>query len=227
MTTQLPKIKPLGESAVVVEFGEVISEELNDRAISMANELNSRPFLGFIESFPSYSSTTIFYDLLLVRKSFPEFLTTFSAVESLLQKRLSTLIQEELANNTIVEIPVDFSSQSGLDLESVAISCGITVNEVIQIFTSRTYRVYMIGFLPGFPYMGEVDERIRLPRRQQPRLKVPKGSVGIAGSQTGVYPLETPGGWQILGRTEIEFFLPSAASPSLLKPTDRVRFVAL
>jgi KipI family sensor histidine kinase inhibitor len=100
-------------------------------------------------------------------------------------------------------------------------------SQVIEIFVSSTYRVYMVGFLPGFAYMGEVDERIRLPRKDQPRLKVPKGSIGIAGPQTGVYPLETPGGWQLIGRTDTVFFRPDHNVPSLLKPGDRVKFFAL
>lgn len=225
--SETPIIKPLGESAVIVEFGNVISEDLNDHAIALADELNSHPFAGLIEAYPSYCSTTIFYDLIGVKRSFPEFTTVYSAVESVIVQAASKLVIERSECRPMFEIPVDFSSRYGLDLESIAISCGRSVSELIEIFTARVYRVYMIGFLPGFAYMGEVDERIRQPRRQQPRLKVPKGSVGIAGSQTGVYPLETPGGWQILGRTETEFFLPNADVPSLLRPGDQVRFVAL
>jgi len=220
-------IRPLGESAVVVEFGDVISESLNQRAISLCDELNSHPFGGFIEAFPAYSSATVFYDLVQVRRSYPQFESAFSLVESLVLQTASRLSTVVIRTGSTIEIAVDFSARSGLDLESVSVSCGLTVDRVIEIFTEQTYRVFMVGFLPGFAYMGEVDERIRQPRRQQPRLKVPKGSVGIAGSQTGVYPLETPGGWQILGRTNVEFFRPLADSPSLLKPGDQVRFVAV
>jgi len=220
-------IRPLGESAVVVEFGDVISESLNQRAISLCDELNSHPFGGFIEAFPAYSSATVFYDLVQVRRSYPQFESAFSLVESLVLQTASRLSTVVIRTGSTIEIAVDFSARSGLDLESVSVSCGLTVDRVIEIFTERTYRVFMVGFLPGFAYMGEVDQRIRQPRRQQPRLKVPKGSVAIAGSQTGVYPLETPGGWQILGRTNVEFFRPLADSPSLLKPGDQVRFVAV
>ena len=223
----LPIIKPLGESAVVVEFGNIISDELNAQAITLAEELNCHPFSGFVEAFPSYCSTTLFYDLVAVRNSYPDFPNAFSAVASLVNAVASKLDLKPNHNASILDVPVDFSSRHGLDLEDVAIKCGRSVSNVIEIFTSRVYRVFMIGFLPGFAYMGEVDERIRQPRRQQPRVKVPKGSVGIAGSQTGVYPLETPGGWQILGHTETEFFQPYADSPSLLKPGDRVRFIAI
>ena len=222
-----PVIKPLGESAIVVEFGDLISEELNLRAIDLADALNSNPFPGMVEAFPSYSSTTVFYDLVKVRQSSSAHSTALAAVESHVNLAIVGLAETDPVTGALVEVPVDFSAKCGLDLEIVAVSCGLTVEDVIAIFTSRIYRVYMIGFVPGFAYMGQVDERIRQPRRQQPRLKVPKGSVGIAGSQTGVYPLETPGGWQILGRTETEFFLRDSKSPSLLKPGDQVRFIAL
>ena len=220
-----PVIRPLGESAVIVEFGNVLSDELNDRSIALAEALKSNPFIGFVEACPSYSSTTVYYDLVSVRRSFPEFATAFSVVESFVEMAVLKLTVRPFENLPIFDVPVDFSSRHGLDLESVAVSSGLSVSNVIEIFISRVYRVYMVGFLPGFAYMGEVDERIRRPRRAQPRVKVPKGSVGIAGSQTGVYPLETPGGWHILGYTETEFFLPEKDPPSLLKPGDRVRFI--
>jgi len=220
-------IRPLGESAVVVEFGNIISEDLNAQAIALYKKLIADPFAGFVEALPSYCSTTVFYDLVTIRRSFPEFPTAFSAVESLVNEVAADVVVKTSIDRPIHDVPVDFSASHGLDLESVAVSCGLSVSDVIEIFTSRVYRVYMVGFLPGFAYMGEVDERILQPRRREPRVKVPKGSVGIAGSQTGVYPLETPGGWQILGRTEIEFFLPNADPPSLLRPGDRVRFLAI
>ena len=142
-----------------------------------------------------------------------------------------TLLSKSLSDSgrqtKLIEVPVRFTSANGPDLEDVAIRSGLTVSNVIDIFTSRTYRVYMIGFLPGFAYMGEVDDRIRMPRHQQPRMKVPKGTVGIAGAQTGIYPLETPGGWQLIGRTDVEFFTPTSEAPTLLFPGDQVRFVAL
>lgn len=125
----------------------------------------------------------------------------------------------------VFEIPVDLSAAAGPDLEFVARSTGLTVREVVDIFLERTYRVYMIGFLPGFAYMGETDRRINVPRRETPRTEVPKGSVGLAGSQTGIYPLRSPGGWQIIGRTEAELFTPRSADPVLLRAGDQVRFV--
>jgi KipI family sensor histidine kinase inhibitor len=123
-----------------------------------------------------------------------------------------------------MEIPVDFG---GEDLNVVAEFSGLSTSGVVEIFLSRQYRVYMLGFLPGFAYMGEVDERIAVPRRATPRTKVPKGSVGIAGKQTGIYPFESPGGWQIIGRTPVEMFAPDREEPCLLRPGDIVRFKAI
>jgi inhibitor of KinA len=125
----------------------------------------------------------------------------------------------------LIEIPSSFASEDGIDLQTVALDRGLTSDEVIDIFISGTYRVFMVGFLPGFAYMGSIDQRIRVPRRSEPRTRVPKGSIAIAGEQCGVYPLETPGGWNIVGRTEVEFFRPHHQQPSLLKPGDTVRFV--
>jgi len=124
-----------------------------------------------------------------------------------------------------IEIPVRFGAESALDIEYVAESHGLSVEEVIDIFTSRTYRVFMLGFLPGFTYMAEVDDRIATPRKDAPRTAVPKGSIGIAGKQTGIYSLESPGGWQIVGRTDVEMFTPDGERPTLLNPGDHVKFV--
>jgi KipI family sensor histidine kinase inhibitor len=127
----------------------------------------------------------------------------------------------------LIEIPAKFDGSSGPDLQLVSESSSLSINEVIEIFSSKTYKVFMIGFLPGFAYMGEVDERLRMARKDKPRLTVPKGSIGIAGSQTGVYPLESPGGWQIIGRTNVELFTPNGPTPSLLSAGDVVKFVAI
>ena len=118
--------------------------------------------------------------------------------------------QQVKKNSRTVEIPVRFDAESALDLEFVAESNGLSREKVIEIFTGTTYRVFMLGFLPGFSYMGEVDDRIATPRKETPRLSVPRGSVGIAGKQTGIYSLESPGGWQIIGRTDVELFTPEA-----------------
>jgi inhibitor of KinA len=221
------RIIPLGECSVVVEFGNDISLELNSSAIALADYLAASPFPGFIEAVPAYSSTAIYYDAVSVIRSYEVGVSAFKRVRAFINEALSNLSVKEPAESDIVEIPTDFGPSAGPDLSFVADLHGLSTAEVIAIFTAQTYRVFMIGFLPGFAYMGEVDHRIQTPRRDQPRAKVPKRSVGIAGTQTGVYPLESPGGWQIVGRTSIEMFLPELDPPSRLKPGDKVRFVAI
>lgn len=220
--SDLPKIFPLGDNAITIDFGNVISVETNERAISLAEHLAANPFPGLIEAVPAYSSVAVFYDLIKTRRAFPGDQTAFEAVCRVV--RDVEVQHRGPTESRVVEIPVDFGPDAALDIDEVAKYAGLTRSEVIDVFTRDTYRVFMIGFLPGFAYMGEVDERIAVPRRQTPRLKVPKGSVGIAGRQTGIYPLESPGGWQIIGRTEFELFTPESESPCPLHPGDSVRF---
>lgn len=213
------RIFSLGDSALTVEFGNEISVDLNSRAIALADRLGSEPIPGFLEAVPAYASTTVYFDLAITRSS-----------ANVRQWILDSLLDLDISTQNLhldsVSIPVDFGTDAGLDLAEVAEYAGMPTGEVIDIFTSVTYRVFMLGFLPGFTYMAEVDERIAMPRRETPRKAVPKGSVAIAGRQAGVYSLASPGGWRIIGRTDVEMFTPNGASPSRLKPGDRVRFVA-
>lgn len=222
-----PKIVPLGVGAVTVDFGNEISLQLNDKAISLARHISANPFPGFIEVSPAYSSVAVFYDLTQVRRNYPEFKTAFDAVQNLIEAALGSTLTDGDVDSRTIEIPVDFGIDAALDLDHVCSFSGLTRGEVIEVFTSRTYRVYMLGFLPGFTYMGEVDTRIAVPRKDSPRKHVPRGSVGIAGSQTGIYPVDSPGGWQIIGRTDIALFTPTAEQPCLLQPGDEVRFSAV
>ena len=218
------KIFALGENALTIELGNEISEKLNRRVIKLSDYFEQNKFKGFVETVPAYSSLTIFYNVLTVRKSYPAFAAAFKAVKDLAEKALRN--SEEISDTEprLIEIPVCFDTEFALDLEFVAESNHLKKQEVIEIFTAKIYRVYILGFLPGFAYMGKVDGRIAAPRKQSPRLKVPKGSVGIAGKQTGVYSLESPGGWQIIGKTETEFFTPEAKSPTFLQVGDLVKF---
>lgn len=220
------RIFPLGDSALTVEFGNSISVDLNKRAIALADHFQQNPFPGFIESVPAYASATIFFDLVAVRREYTRFASAFEAIKHL---ALEAVNLANTANNTTsrrVEIPVRFNAASAPDLDFVAKQNNLSCERVIEIFTGATYRVFMLGFLPGFTYMGEVDERIATPRLETPRTSVPKGSVGIAGRQTGIYSLRCPGGWQIIGRTDVETFTPDNQLPSPLQPGDEVRFVA-
>lgn len=225
--TDPPKIFPLGAGAVTVDFGNEISLELNQKAIALAEHLRHHPFPGFIEAAPAYSSVSIFYDVVEVRRTFPRHRTTLEAMRIFLESAIAAVPEDSTVRPRHVEIPVDFSADVALDLDAAARRTGLTPSSLIEIFLSRTYRVYMLGFLPGFAYMGEVDPRIALPRHTSPRLKVPKGSVGIAGTQTGVYPLESPGGWQIIGRTRFEMFTPNDEPPCPLRAGDEVQFVRM
>jgi inhibitor of KinA len=222
-----PRIFPLGDSALTIDLGNAISDELNARAISLAESIVADPFVGLIETVPAYSSVAIFYDVLKVRIAYPEFPTAFEAVRELVSIAFQQVRESDHVEKRLVEIPVDFGVDAGLDLDVVAEYGAMEPAEVIDLFCSKTYRVFMLGFLPGFAYMGTVDDRIAVPRRSSPRKSVPKGSVGIAGNQTGIYPLESPGGWQIIGRTSVEMFTPSADSPCLLRPGDEVRFLTV
>ncbi len=218
-------ISPLCDRALTIDFGNVIDEEVNDCVLEAAGRLESNPFAGFLESVPAYSSLSIFYDVHTVRSAFPEFSTAYDAACSFMQGQLSAYGDSPQREPRRIEIPVDFSSEFALDLEFVAKTHGLSPTDTIGIFTSVEYRVYMIGFLPGFPYMGKVDGRIATGRRTTPRLNVPRGSIGIAGEQTGIYPLDSPGGWQIIGRADVELFSTGKDEFCLLGPGDRIRFV--
>ncbi|HVF30931.1 MAG TPA: 5-oxoprolinase subunit PxpB [Pyrinomonadaceae bacterium] len=218
----VPKIFPLGDNALTVDFGNEISPDLNDRAISLATQLSDNPFPGFIEAVPAYSSVAVFYDPAVARLAGS---TAFRSVADFIRRNLDLTVQRAADATRSIDITVDFSDKAALDMDFLVGHSGRRRDEVIEIFLARTYRVYMLGFLPGFAYMGEVDERIAAPRRPSPRLKVPEGSVGIAGQQTGIYPLESPGGWQIIGRTDVEMFTRRREPSCLLKPGDEVRFI--
>ncbi len=220
---------PLGDAALTVEFGNVISEALNQRAVSLSQAIEDADLPWLIESAPAYASTTVFYDPSIVKRQFSDSETAFESV----RKIISEIAQKQnncepvaSGDGHYIAIPVDFGADAALDLGFIAENAGLTLSDVIDIFTSTEYRVYMLGFLPGFAYLGEVDERIAMPRRSTPRTSVPKGSVGIAGKQTGLYPLCSPGGWQIIGRTDAELFTPFGSELTLLKPGGMVRFVA-
>lgn len=217
----------MSENALTIDFGNEISVELNEKVIELAEIIEKKNFIGFIEAVPAYSSLTIFFDLMTVRKTFAEFPNAFSAVKNQIENAVKNLSKSKKKKPRLVKIPVNYSAEFAPDLEFVARSTNLTKEEVIKIHTGKIYRVFMVGFLPAFAYMGEVDERIATPRKQTPRTRIEKGSVGIAGRQTGIYPLESPGGWQIIGKTDLEMFQPKSKEISLLKTGDLVQFYDL
>lgn len=218
------KIFPLGENALTIEFGNEISEKLNRQVISLDRFLSENPFQGLIETVPAYASLTVFFDILTVRKNQRNFSTAFEAVENIVVDSLKSLKTIRKEDSKLLEIPVIFDKESSPDLKFIAESNKLSTERVIEIFLSQTYRVYMLGFLPGFAYMGEIDEKIAAPRKETPRQIVTAGSVGIAGRQTGIYPFDSPGGWQIIGRTETKLFEPENEIPTLFQTGDSVRF---
>lgn len=220
------EIFPLGANALTVNFGNEIDVRLSDKTVKFAEYFKQHSFPGFIETVPAYASATVFYDVFTVRKNFPEFQTAFDTVRLLTENAVENSGRIEIKNGKQIEIPVCFDDEFALDLSGLCREKKLSKEEFIEIFTSQIYRVYMLGFLPGFAYLGEIDERLAIGRKIKPRLKVPKGSVGVAGRQTGVYPLESPGGWQIIGKTDISFFTPKAESPTLLATGDSVKFYA-
>ena len=220
-------IFPLGDSAIMVDFGNKIDETINEQVMALFCQLRDHPLLGMIEAVPAYSSLTIYYDTFQLSKKIPVDKTVYEWMKEQLQKKL----QEPLLNNdsstTTITIPVCYEKEFGLDIEEIAAIKNISVKELIEIHTSKIYRVYMLGFLPGFAYMGEVDEKIEMPRKQQPRQIVESGSVGIAGKQTGIYPLTSPGGWQIIGQTALKLFDAEKKEPTLLRAGDKVKFISI
>lgn len=218
-------ITPLNESAALVSFGNVIDESVNEKVISLHRLLDSNHFRGFVESVPAYSSLAVFYNSIEVIQSNTDIKSAFDFVREYLENALAHLPQGEvLAEDRIIEVPVLYH---GEDLELVADLHQLPTEEVIAIHASKIYRVFMIGFLPGFPYMGTLDARIATPRKISPRTTVPPGSVGIAGFQTGIYPQPSPGGWQLIGRTPIKIFDNLKPVPCMFKPGDRVQFYAV
>ena len=220
-----PRISSLGDDCVTVDFGNEISIDTNSKAVALAARLNEVKFPGLVEAVPAYSSVSVFFDLAIVQGSAKLSETALTSVTRYIDLALENLPVNANGNARTVQIAVDFSDEVAPDLDRVADFARMTRSEVIGLFTSKTYRVYMLGFLPGFAYMGEVDERIAIPRHESPRTSVPKGSVGIAGRQTGIYPFQSPGGWQIIGRTSDEMFLLNREPNSLLQPGDEVRFI--
>jgi inhibitor of KinA len=218
------KIFPLSDSAITIDFGNVIDENINDIVMQLYKNCTKNTFVGMKEAMPAYASLTIFYDVFSVRRKYTFFKTAYAFVEDFLIKSYENIGEGESFQKRIIEIPVVYD---GEDLSYVANFHQISEAQIIELHTTPIYRVYMMGFLPGFAYMGGLDAQISTPRRATPRTKVPAGSVGIAGNQTGIYPSESPGGWQLIGRTALELYTPSSSEITLLKAGDLVKFIAL
>ncbi|MQR88781.1 5-oxoprolinase subunit PxpB [Bacillus megaterium] len=222
-------ISPLGDSALVITFGDSIQYDIHKQIKTCKDSIELNPFPGFVECVPAFTNLTIFYNPLEVvaavkKKEKKEFVSPFEVVSSIIQRKLENEQTEKELNHRTVSIPVCYGGEYGPDLEYVARHHNLTTEEVISIHSEGEYLAYMIGFAPGFPFLGGLSERIATPRRPSPRTSIPAGSVGIAGMQTGVYPISTPGGWQLIGQTPVKLFLPEQNPPSLLQAGDIVKF---
>lgn len=226
MQASVLNIYPLSEQSLTISFGNEVSEETLRHINAFHQSLLQNPFSGYVDAVPAYTTLSIFYDPLQVLLS--ELLGTdaYEKVSNYLNA-LKIDFKEAKKQASVVEIPVCYGGDLGPDLESLAALHQLTVSEVIALHTEPAYLVYMIGFVPGFAYMGGLNPVLETPRLATPRQVIPAGSVGIAGKQTGIYPLETPGGWQLIGRTPLKMFDVDREQPSLLQAGDKVKFVPI
>lgn len=210
-------IRPVGDTMLLVEWAHAIDPVVNQKVIALAARLRARLEAAVRDIVPGYCSLGVHFDPLR---------TDLAGLERAIREEAAQVSGEETTvSGAMHEIPVRYGGPHGPDLPAVAEWARCSPAEVIERHVARVYRVYMLGFIPGFAYLGVVDPAIAAPRRQVPRERVPAGSVGIAGGQTGIYPIASPGGWQLIGRTDVTLFDPSRATPSLLAPGDLVRFV--
>jgi len=209
---------PIGDLAVRVAFGAQISPHINDQVRRFCHRLQTEPIWGVTEWVPGYATVTV---------SYQPWAIGYDQLCGALAERIRAGEDAPLPARRRVAIPVCYGGEWGPDLDEVATLHGLTGAQVIERHTAPLYRVYFLGFLPGFPYLGGLDPSLATPRRATPRASVPAGAVGIAGAQTGVYPLETPGGWQIIGRTPLRLYDPDRQPPALLAAGDHVQFVPI
>ena len=210
-----PRILPAGDQAILVEFGTEINSSLNRRVHAVSRNLNVSKMPGIGEIVSSYCSFLIYYD---------PFVLSFSQVSFWLQEALGREVAIEEPSQHVKEIPVLYGGPWGPDLPFVAKHNSLPIAEVVKIHTRETYLIYVVGFSPGFAAMGTVPEKIQAPRLSSPRTKVPAGSVGIGGQQTGIYAVESPGGWQLIGRTPLKLFDLGRHPPSFFQAGDYARF---
>ena len=210
------KILTAGDSSLLIEFGNEISPEINQKMKTTVKLMKEQHIEGVVDMIPAFCSLLINYDPRVI--SYEELYDHMKAL-------VKVEVKAEAGVKRVFEIPVCYGGAYGPDIENIAEHAGLSVEEVIKIHSSRDYLIYMLGFLPGFTYLGGLDERIHTPRLANPRLKINAGSVGIGGSQTGIYPLDSPGGWQLMGMTPVKTYDPEREVPILMEAGDYIRFV--
>ena len=209
---------PAGDSSVFVEFGNSISPDINAKIRNMVRAIEAAEIQGISELVPTYRSIQVLYDPIKI--GYDDLIGRLKELES-------SISEGTAGDYRIVEIPTLYGGEYGPDLEFVAEHNGITADEVVKIHTSTDYLLYMLGFTPGFSYLGGMSEKIATPRLKTPRTKIPAGSAGIAGAQTGIYPIDSPGGWQLIGRTPVKIYDPYREEPVLLSAGDYIRFTSI
>lgn len=213
-----PRLLTAGDASILVEWANEIDDAINDRVHALAQSLRNESHSEIVDLVPAYASLLVCFD--------PRQMT-LDEMRRWLESALKSPPALVAPASRLIEIPTRYGSEFGPDLRSVAEMSGLSEEQVIRLHASVIYRVYLIGFSPGFAYLGSVPPQIALPRLDSPRTRVPAGSVGVAGRQTGIYPMETPGGWRLIGRTTERLFDPKLDPPALLRPGDRVRFIPL
>jgi KipI family sensor histidine kinase inhibitor len=220
--TDAPVFLAAGETALVAEFGREINERTNARVVALDSAVRAAmgekrsALRGIIETVPTYRSLLVSYDPLVI---------SYKKLVRELSRLALTCAKGEARSGRVIEIPVCYGGDYGCDLADVASLAGLTEEEVIARHSAPEYLVYMIGFLPGFAYLGGLDPSIVTPRLATPRARIPAGSVGIGGEQTGVYPMASPGGWRLIGTTPVKTYDPSRAEPVLFRSGDRIKFI--
>jgi inhibitor of KinA len=211
------RIVPAGDAAIVVELEERIDPAVNARVIRLADRVHAAAIPGVRDVVPTYRSVAVFFDPIR---------TDYRRLVGWLEREVDQA-SAPVEERPPISVPVCYGGELGPDLAAVAAFASMSPDEVVAVHASALYRVFMLGFVPGFAYMGVLDVRIAMPRRATPRVRVPRGAVAIAGAQTGIYPAETPGGWQLIGRTPVKPFDTARPAPFLFKPGDAVRFVPI
>ena len=216
----MPDIRILtaGDTALLIEFGKEINPETNRKITALVQLMREQHIEGIVDVIPAFCSLLINYD--------PRVLS-YEELKERMEHLLKMETKTEATRKRIFEIPVCYGGEYGPDIENIAEHAGLSVDEVIKIHSSKDYLIYMLGFLPGFTYLGGLDERIHTPRLASPRLKIRAGSVGIGGSQTGIYPLDSPGGWQLMGMTPVRTYDPERQTPILVEAGDYIRFIPI